>query len=41
MDGRATGGILRAFHDMPDPRAANVTHPLHEMIVLAACASVC
>lgn len=41
MDGRATGGILRAFRDMPDPRAANVTHPLHDMIVIAACAVIC
>ncbi|HYE19594.1 MAG TPA: ISAs1 family transposase [Tepidisphaeraceae bacterium] len=41
MDGRATGGILRAFRDMPDPRAANVTHKLHDLIVIAACAVIC
>jgi predicted transposase YbfD/YdcC len=41
MDGRATGGILRAFRDMPDPRAQNVTHKLHDMIVVAACAVLC
>ena len=41
MDGRATGGILRAFADMPDPRAQNVTHKLHDMIVIAACAVIC
>jgi predicted transposase YbfD/YdcC len=41
MDGRATGGILRAFADMPDPRASNVTHDLHDMIVIAACAVIC
>jgi predicted transposase YbfD/YdcC len=41
MDGRATGGILRAFADMPDPRAANVTHKLHDLIVVAACAVIC
>ena len=41
MDGRATGGILRAFADMPDPRAHNVTHKLHDMIVIAACAVIC
>jgi predicted transposase YbfD/YdcC len=41
MDGRATGGILRAFRDMPDPRAANVTHKLHDLIVVAACAVIC
>ena len=41
MDGPATGGILRAFDDLPDPRAANVTHKLHDMIVIAACAVIC
>lgn len=41
MDGRATGGILRAFDDLPDPRARNVTHRLHDMIVIAACAVIC
>lgn len=41
MHGRATGGILRAFADMPDPRAHNVTHKLHDMIVIAACAVIC
>jgi predicted transposase YbfD/YdcC len=41
MDGRATGGILRAFADLPDPRARNVTHKLHDMIVIAACAVIC
>ena len=41
MDGRATGGILRAFRDMPDPRASNVTHKLHDLIVIAACAVIC
>lgn len=41
MDGRATGGILRAFRDMPDPRAHNVVHRLHDLIVIAACAVIC
>lgn len=41
MDGRATGSILRAFGDLPDPRARNVTHRLHDMIVIAACAVIC
>jgi predicted transposase YbfD/YdcC len=40
MDGPATRGILRAFADMPDPRASNVTHRLHDMIVVAACAVI-
>lgn len=26
---------------MPDPRAANVTHKLHDMIVVPACAVIC
>jgi predicted transposase YbfD/YdcC len=41
MDGRATGGILRAFEDLPDPRAHNVSHKLHDLIVIAACAVIC
>lgn len=41
MDGPATRGILRAFDDLPDPRARNVTHKLHDMIVIAACAVIC
>ena len=33
MDGRATGGTLRFFRDLPDPRAANVVHKLHDILV--------
>lgn len=37
MDERATGGMLRFFRDLPDPRAKNVVHKLHDIIVLAVC----
>ena len=39
--GEATGVLLRHFQDLPDPRACNVIHKLHDMIVLAACAVIC
>lgn len=41
MDGRATGGTLRFFRDLPDPRAANVVHKLHDILVIAICAVIC
>ena len=41
MDGQATGGILRCFGDLPDPRAHNVIHKLHDILVIAICAVVC
>src|SRR4051794_41840858 len=41
MDGQATGGTLRFFRDMPDPRAHNVVHKLHDILVIAICAVVC
>ena len=41
MDGQATGGILRFFRDLPDPRAHNVIHKLHDIIVIAVCAVIC
>jgi predicted transposase YbfD/YdcC len=37
MDVQATGGMLRFFQDLPDPRAGNVTHKLHDIVVLAVC----
>jgi predicted transposase YbfD/YdcC len=40
MDGQATGGTLRFFRDMPDPRAHNVVHKLHDILVLAVCAVI-
>ena len=41
MDGQATAGVLRYFRDLPDPRARNVIHKLHDIIVLAVCAVIC
>lgn len=41
MDGQATGGILRFFGDLPDPRAHNVIHKLYDIFVLAICAVIC
>jgi len=41
MDVQATGGMLRFFLDLPDPRAANVIHKLHDIVVLAVCGVIC
>jgi predicted transposase YbfD/YdcC len=41
MDGQATAGVLRYFKDLPDPRARNVIHKLHDIIVMAVCAVIC
>jgi predicted transposase YbfD/YdcC len=41
MDDQANGGILRFFNDLPDPRAHNVIHKLHDMLVIAICAVIC
>jgi predicted transposase YbfD/YdcC len=41
MDGQATGDILRFFGDLPDPRAHNVIHKLHDILVIAICAVIC
>jgi predicted transposase YbfD/YdcC len=41
MDGQATTGILRHFRDLPDPRAHNVIHRLHDILVIAICAVIC
>ena len=41
MDGQATGVTLRFFSDMPDPRAKNVIHKLHDILVIALCAVIC
>ncbi len=37
----ATGGFLRFFQDMPDPRAANAIHKFTDILVLAFCAVLC
>jgi predicted transposase YbfD/YdcC len=41
MDVHATGGVLRFFLGLPDPRAANVIHKLHDVVVLAVCGVIC
>lgn len=41
MDSQATGGTLRFFKDVPDPRAHNVIHKLHDILVIAICAVIC
>ena len=42
MEATATGGVLRYFSDLPDPRTGNhVTHRLHDLIVIAILAVVC
>lgn len=41
MDAPAAGGLLRFFTDLPDPRAANVVHRLHDVLVIAICAVIC
>lgn len=35
MDGKATGGILRHFQILIDPRGANVTHKLADILTIA------
>ena len=41
MDGPATSDTLRPFRDLPDPRGCNVTHKLHDILVIAVCAVIC
>jgi predicted transposase YbfD/YdcC len=41
MDAPATAGVLRFFADLPDPRAPNVVHKLHDILVVALCAVIC
>lgn len=41
MEAQATGGILRFFEDLPDPRACNRIHKLTDMLVIAICAVIC
>lgn len=41
MDAQATGGFLRFFTDLPDPRAANAVHRLGDILVIAVCAVIC
>jgi len=41
MDGKATGGILRFFNALIDPRAGNVIHKLNDIFILAICGVIC
>jgi predicted transposase YbfD/YdcC len=41
MEGSAITGPLRFFLDLPDPRAANVSHRLIDIIVISICAVIC
>jgi predicted transposase YbfD/YdcC len=41
MDAQATGGFLRFFGELPDPRAANAVHRLDDILVIAVCAVLC
>ena len=42
MDATATGGVLRFFRDVPDPRTGNfVKHDVHDLIVIAILAVIC
>ena len=41
MDAQATEEILRFFRDVPDPRGANVWHPLSDVMTIAILAVFC
>jgi predicted transposase YbfD/YdcC len=42
MDATATGGFLRFFSDLPDPRTGNhITHQLHDLLIIALFAVLC
>jgi len=41
MEAQATGGLLRFFEDLPDPRGRNKLHKLTDMLVIAICAVIC
>jgi predicted transposase YbfD/YdcC len=42
MEAIATGGFLRFFNDLPDPRTGNyIAHKLHDLIVIAVMAVIC
>src|SRR3954468_4233489 len=41
MDAQATGGFLRFFDELPDPRAANHVHRLGDLFAIAICAVIC
>ena len=41
MEAQATGGLLRFFEDLPDPRGRNRLHKLSEMLTIAIMAVIC
>jgi predicted transposase YbfD/YdcC len=42
MDATATGGFLRFFSDLPDPRTGNhIPHKLHNLLIIAIFAVIC
>ena len=41
MDASASGGFLRFFMELSDPRGGNAIHKLHDMIVIAVMAIIC
>lgn len=41
MDVTAAGDFLRFFSELPDPRAGNKIHKLHDIIVIAVMAVIC
>jgi predicted transposase YbfD/YdcC len=41
MEAQATGGLLRYFEDLPDPRGRNKIHKLTDMLVIAILAVIC
>ena len=41
MEAQATESLLRFFRDIPDPRAANVSHSLNDVLIIAIMAVLC
>jgi predicted transposase YbfD/YdcC len=41
MEAQATGGLLRFFEDLPDPRGRNRLHKLTDLLVIAILAVIC
>lgn len=41
MEAQATGGLLRFFENLPDPRGCNKLHSLTSMLVIAILAVIC
>ncbi len=40
MEAEVSGGFLRHFQELPDPRGPNRLHHLTDMLVMALCAIV-